>query len=186
MGNVNSTRCCCVSNLISLENVKSAHVGNEAIHRVVCPLTDRALPEIFLSSWNICVIEGTWKVGFQAIYSYHPQKVGRSDLGDPWCCQKRLGGIQLYACVQNQKYLIPYRCTVGLWRKVGRSAFRLEARQNYCQGVYIVAVREPAIQLTSYRKQVARHGKFDAKKLNFFETVTRQRLAIPFTKYVWS
>ena len=47
---VHSSRCCTdVSNLISLEKQnKIAHMGNEAVHRVVCSLTDRALPKIFL------------------------------------------------------------------------------------------------------------------------------------------
>ena len=107
------------------------------------------------------------------------------------------GGRYTAVCVcTKSKVLDPISLHCGIVRKVGRSAFRLEARQNYCQGVYIVAVRKPAIQLTSYRKQVARHGKFDAKKLppstkhsrsillQFFETGTRQCLAIPFIKNV--
>ena len=40
-----------VSNFISLKKAKMAHMGNEAVHRVVCPLTDCALPRnIFVSS----------------------------------------------------------------------------------------------------------------------------------------
>ena len=34
----------------------------------------------------------------------------------------------------------------GIVRKGGKSAFRLEARDNYCQGAYSSAVREPALQ----------------------------------------
>ena len=40
-----------VSNFISLKKANMAHMGNEAVHRVVCPLTDCALPRnIFVSS----------------------------------------------------------------------------------------------------------------------------------------
>ena len=56
-------------------------------------------------------------------------------------------------CTHIQKVLDRISLHCGIVRKVGKSAFRLEARQNYCQGVYIVAVRESALQVIENKLQ---------------------------------